>query len=143
MTRISGWAFNGCVGLKDVYYSGTREGWNAIDIGSNNDCLTNATIHYNGIVPEPVPPTVVEITTSETETDYVFTVKPIEVNESCGVYGIAYSADGRMLDCDLKELDTESNTIVKVKKGEHIKTVKCFVWTDKLQPIDMKKIEAK
>lgn len=40
-------AFSQCDNLKDVYYSGTREQWNQITIGSDNDDLKNATIHYN------------------------------------------------------------------------------------------------
>ena len=38
---------NGCSSLTDVYYTGAQEEWNSITIGSNNDSLTNATIHYN------------------------------------------------------------------------------------------------
>jgi hypothetical protein len=40
-------AFAYCYGLKDVYYSGTEEEWAAISIGSGNDYIKNATIHYN------------------------------------------------------------------------------------------------
>lgn len=40
-------AFLDCNALKDVYYLGTEEQWNEIAIGSGNECLTNATIHYN------------------------------------------------------------------------------------------------
>ena len=36
-----------CDSLTDVYYTGTEEEWAAISIGSFNDGLTNATIHYN------------------------------------------------------------------------------------------------
>ncbi len=39
-------AFYGCTGLTDVYYAGTKEQWEKISIGSGNDLLTNATIHY-------------------------------------------------------------------------------------------------
>ena len=43
-----GWnAFYGCTSLTDVYYSGTQEQWNRIDIGIYNSALTSATIHYN------------------------------------------------------------------------------------------------
>lgn len=36
-----------CDSLTDVYYTGTEEEWAAISIGSYNDGLTGATIHYN------------------------------------------------------------------------------------------------
>lgn len=39
-------AFYKCPNLTDVYYLGTEEQWNAITIDNNNECLTNATIHY-------------------------------------------------------------------------------------------------
>ena len=40
-------AFDTCRSLTDVYYKGTEEQWNKITIGQFNDCLNNATIHYN------------------------------------------------------------------------------------------------
>lgn len=40
-------AFVDCTSLTDVYYKGTEEQWNAIEIWGGNECLTNATIHYN------------------------------------------------------------------------------------------------
>ena len=39
-------AFNYCVNLTDVYYTGTEEEWDKITLRDNNECLTNATIHY-------------------------------------------------------------------------------------------------
>ncbi len=51
VTSISWQAFKGCNSLTDVYYTGTEEGWAAIIIGYDNECLTNANIHYN-YVPE-------------------------------------------------------------------------------------------
>ncbi|MCD7861394.1 MAG: leucine-rich repeat domain-containing protein [Oscillospiraceae bacterium] len=45
-------AFGWCTSLTDVYYSGSEAEWNAIEIGSNNDYLTSATIHYNSTGPE-------------------------------------------------------------------------------------------
>ncbi|MCC8155894.1 MAG: leucine-rich repeat protein, partial [Oscillospiraceae bacterium] len=51
-TSIGWGAFDGCSSLTDVYYSGSEAEWNEIEIGSNNDYLTSATIHYNSTVPE-------------------------------------------------------------------------------------------
>lgn len=39
-------AFRWCDDLKNVFYSGTKEEWNKIEIGSNNESLLNATINY-------------------------------------------------------------------------------------------------
>ncbi len=40
-------AFAYCYNLKNVYFTGTEEQWNNIAVGTNNDLLLNATIHYN------------------------------------------------------------------------------------------------
>ena len=47
VTSIDDFAFDGCSSLKDVYYTGSEAEWSAISIGSYNESLTNATIHYN------------------------------------------------------------------------------------------------
>ncbi len=52
MGIIDYYAFDGCTNLKDVYYTGTEEQWKSIEIRSENDCLTDATIHYNSTAPE-------------------------------------------------------------------------------------------
>lgn len=41
------YAFCGCSGLTDVYYIGSEEQWSEVRIGRENDCLTDATIHYD------------------------------------------------------------------------------------------------
>lgn len=46
VTRIEDGAFSGCSGLQDVYYYGTQQGWNAINIGTNNEPLIQATLHF-------------------------------------------------------------------------------------------------
>ena len=48
VTSIGDWAFRDCTGLKDVYYTGSKDEWEAISIGAGNGCLLDATIHYNG-----------------------------------------------------------------------------------------------
>ena len=47
VTSISGWAFDYCEKLKYVFYTGSEKYWNQIEIGSDNDCLINAYIHYD------------------------------------------------------------------------------------------------
>ena len=46
VTTIESWAFAGCAILTDVYYNGTEEDWNQIEIGDGNEPLLNATIHF-------------------------------------------------------------------------------------------------
>lgn len=50
VTSIGDFAFGGCSSLCDIYYSGSKEQWGRISIGSNNSDLTNATIHYNSVM---------------------------------------------------------------------------------------------
>ncbi len=48
-----GWrCFYNCDSLTDVYYGGTEEQWNTITVGSGNEVLETATIHYNSQMPE-------------------------------------------------------------------------------------------
>ena len=49
VTNISDYAFAGCLSLCDVYYSGTKEQWEDINIGdadNDNDFLLSATKHF-------------------------------------------------------------------------------------------------
>ena len=49
ITSIGEGAFDGCNSLKNVYYAADSAKWNRINIGEDNEDLTNATIHYNHI----------------------------------------------------------------------------------------------
>ncbi len=53
--EIGSSAFYKCEALTDVYYADDEEDWNAIKIGSSNESLTSATIHYNSVGPEVKP----------------------------------------------------------------------------------------
>ena len=46
VTSIGASAFRGCAWLDKIYYQGTAEDWNKIDIRSDNDKLTSATRYY-------------------------------------------------------------------------------------------------
>lgn len=48
VTSIGNYAFVRCSNLQDVWYLGSKAQWNAITMGTNNSCLTNATIHCLG-----------------------------------------------------------------------------------------------
>ena len=47
VTEIGNDAFAGCTALTDVYYDGSEIQWNRIQIGSGNDALTGADIHFS------------------------------------------------------------------------------------------------
>jgi len=64
ITDIHLFAFDGCKGLKDIYYAGTEAQWKQVDIHDDlymdgNSPLLNATIHYNSVAinSEPAVPT--------------------------------------------------------------------------------------
>ena len=44
---VSEGAFKNCTALKDVYYNGTETDWKSVSVGRNNECLTNAAIHFS------------------------------------------------------------------------------------------------
>ena len=46
VTAIDQYAFDYCDYITDVYYGGTKEQWNAIQIGTGNSDLTSAEIHF-------------------------------------------------------------------------------------------------
>ncbi len=46
VTSIEFYAFWGCDSLDKIYYNGSIEDWESIEIDSGNDCLINATRYY-------------------------------------------------------------------------------------------------
>lgn len=52
VTTIGDCAFFGCNNITDVYYTGSEEQWQKINIVTNNGALTNSTIHYNATIEE-------------------------------------------------------------------------------------------
>ena len=49
VTTIGDSAFYDCEKLADVYYSGTEADWAKITVGTDNEPLSSATIHYTGV----------------------------------------------------------------------------------------------
>ncbi len=47
VTQIGDLAFIGCENLHDVYFTGSSEQWDAVSIGSDNECMTNIEIHFD------------------------------------------------------------------------------------------------
>lgn len=54
VTSIGTFAFDECTNLTNVYYGGSQNDWNKIDIGRGNKFLTDATIHCS-LTPTPEP----------------------------------------------------------------------------------------
>lgn len=76
VTAIGKYAFYGCSSMTDVYYAGTGEQWESIEISDRNDNLLEATMHYGAESAAEVALTVAELiesaaapeTPAETET---------------------------------------------------------------------------
>lgn len=117
-------------GLTDVYFIGTETQWNRIEIGDDNEELTNATIHF-----VPILKTTAEITKSETDSAYTFEVDAEEKYEDCCVYAAVYDENGALIEINCIPLDTTENTQISVNKNDSGKTIKIFIWTDTLQSI--------
>lgn len=83
-------AFFDCQNLTDIYYGGAESQWDAITIGTENDPLENATIHYTETpTPEPVALESIAITTPPTKTAY----KPGEMFDPAGMVVTAVYSD--------------------------------------------------
>jgi len=46
VTSIGEFSFNGCTNLNEIYFKGTYNDWYSMSIGTSNDELANATLHY-------------------------------------------------------------------------------------------------
>ena len=103
VTSIGNSAFGNCSNLKNIYYSGDECDWKKIIIGSFNDDLLKAIIHYNGYddgttsgniaepTAEPTEPTAepTEPTAEPTEL-----TEPTYENTPYTTYTIMYNANG-------------------------------------------------
>lgn len=51
LRRVYAYAFFKDIPIENVYYKGSQAQWETITIDSNNDCLTNAFIHFDSVMP--------------------------------------------------------------------------------------------
>ena len=75
VTRIGDQAFWLCQRLSDVYYGGNETQWNKIEIGTGNDCLTSAVIHYNSFTGTSTP-----VNTNPGSSTHTGTLTPVNTN---------------------------------------------------------------
>lgn len=75
VTSIGHYAFWFCQRLSDVYYGGNETQWNKIEIGTGNDCLTSAVIHYNSFTGTSTP-----VNTNPGSSTHTGTLTPVNTN---------------------------------------------------------------
>ena len=132
VTSIGAGAFNQCSSLTSVYYGGTKEEWNAIDITwFGNDCLKNATVHYK----RDIPLTTAKVTTEKVGEGYTFNVEPATTYEDCYVYAAMYDENGLLTGFERVPLETSGSTTISVNKTDKVESAKVFVLSDMLQPV--------
>lgn len=128
-------AFRNCSNLITVRYGGDEKDWEEIFIDSDNECLTNADILYNGEWETPVPQQTVTVTKSETEDTYNFDITTDKAYENYNVYAAVYDNGGILLSVNCQPLALEGNTNISVKKSENDAIAKIFVFAKTLQPL--------
>ena len=132
VTRIGSGAFEECTGLKDVYYKGTEQEWNNIDMGANEELL-NATIHYNydmSVSEVVVQNNLIEISTN------LDNLVETEKKQKSKVYVALYDINDALIDSYIADYDGRNiqGTLENNAKADHIKV---FVWNKdgSLEPI--------
>lgn len=130
VTSIGWSAFAECDSLTDVYYNGSEREWNLIDIGEDNDCLKNATIHYGKY--DPITPAALTVTPSGG--GYVLTA---ETDYDGEAYAAAYDAEGALISV-VSEPFADGTAAVAPDIAGAAK-IKFFVWTNVVQPVTLAK----
>lgn len=104
---ISYGGFFGSDNLTDVYYGGTEEEWNAVEIEDDNDCLLNANIHFGK---EPT----MEYTPGDVNGDNKIDVKDVVLIRRfvAGGYGVAINETAANVNGDDK-LDVKDVIILR------------------------------
>ncbi len=134
-------AFSGCDDLEDVYYAGTKEQWNRVDITYSsrivsefgdecNDALRYARVHYGMYTPETWVQydRYSEILVWDDDAWAPVSAKTyVYAGEPATAYSAAYDGDGRCLEIIPHELKTGEGNEVSFDFPEGTESVKVFV----------------
>ena len=134
VTSIDYGAFSECNSLTDVYYGGTKEQWNKINMDEDNnanDSLKKATIHYT----RNLPMTTATITKTKTSKAYTFNVEPEQKYENCYVYAAMYDENGLLTGFERVPLEMSGSTSISIDKTDKAESARVFVLSDMLQPV--------
>ena len=121
-------AFWQCDNLSDVYFFGDEEDWNSIEIYGNNDCLTNAAIHY--ITSSEIEPIIVEGNTITT------LIAPVcDTVDKPTAWCVVYDAEGRMLWAKQKSLTANQMNELTFELEDGAASVKVLALTGDFAPL--------
>ncbi len=133
-------SFSGCDALKDVYYNGTREQWNAWAEGGDvqdrlirniSDGGSSVTMHWNSTLPE-LPQVVISGKNVERgkngKTFYNFTVT-CGLDKAAAWFGI-YDSDGRFLGIERLSMTEGKNELSFAPENEKAVSYRLFLLTD-------------
>lgn len=110
--EICAYAFDCCDNLEDVYYTGTEDQWDVIEIDSYNEPLTSATIHYNYIPEdgdESESPAV--ISNAVIENDTISVEIDCQVGFTGWAYCVTYADGGQMASIEIKPISGGGNAL--------------------------------
>lgn len=124
VTKIGDMSLAYCYNLTDIYYSGSEVEWAKIEIGSNNQSLSNALIHYDGDNRKEMTGTVYyQIKTDDSAVRFIAEVDIADVVNS-GSGSILISANEQEFDLQIK---TAYRALVANGKTIHAADGKCYV----------------
>ena len=135
VTRIVNDAFTNCVNLTDVYFTGTQEQWDAIEIGEfGNSSLRDATIHCLGIDEEDTlqKSMVNVVVNGDTRTFEVSVPTP---NADSIVYVAVYDNEDNLLSVYSVELDMTKPTVINTTVTGNDSYARVFVWDNNMRPL--------
>lgn len=134
MTSIGDSAFEWCERLEDIYYGGTEEQWNEIDVSENNESIAETKVYCNTPFGYELEILKCSEAGSKTVVNAVITNNTF-MPVTCTLYSAVYSPDGILKACGaLKkaiaasgETEADIDVSCSLKSGDIIRT---FMWTD-------------
>ena len=128
-------AFSGCLGLRDVYYKGSSDEKNSIDIGINNTFLTDAAWHYGRLYGGKANIESIEYTGKVISANVSFS----NIGSDAGVYLAVYN-DEDILTALIFEPINAANGSINMQKNAALDegrsyTVKLMIWNSTMSPM--------
>lgn len=128
VAKIDFAAFYNCEALTDVYYSGTKEQWDKINIDTrynSNAPLLNATIHFTKEITNK--PVITSSQVTKASNTYTFNINVSKVTSDCELIVVLYK-NGKV--SNVKTTTLTSNTTNKTLRltATNADSAKIFIW---------------